>query len=60
MKSRVVLDGSSTADPVDAAAHWSFDPVHVAGRLWRGVFYGALLSLLCWAGILAMLGWKFL
>jgi hypothetical protein len=53
-------DDFSTADPIDAAARWRFEPVYVARRFWRGVFYGALLSLLCWALVLTILYWKFL
>lgn len=34
-------------------------PVRVFPQLWRGVFYGALLSLLGWTLVLAILYWLF-
>jgi len=55
MQADSVRDDASPPALLDAEAHWSPEPIWVSQRFWRGVFYGALLSLPCWVLILSLL-----
>jgi hypothetical protein len=60
MKSRSVYDDASPATPIYAEDSWVSEPFWVAQRFWRGVFFGTLLSLPCWALILTVIRLGFL
>ena len=60
MKPRSVYDDASPATPIYAEDPWTSEPFLVAQRFWRGVFFGTLLSLPCWALILTVIRWGFL
>jgi hypothetical protein len=59
MKSRLFPDRSASAGLSDAEASWRSEPLRVARRFWRGLLYGAVLSLLGWTLILTILFWVF-